>query len=169
MSGKNLGVVLLDWEKLLTVLNTLVFRKHPQVGSSITTFWYMIRDIYRPKFCASCDEGRSHFLIQETGIRQGCQLSPHFLILSFMSLMSVMFPDGKSCLHTPKQLEPIPGIYFSEILYADDTLIIFEISDASINKLLKAIELESTQYAPNITSLILLRESSIKSGTPGSV
>ena len=68
-----------------------------------------------------------------------------------MSLMSVMFPDGKSCLHTPKQLEPIPGIYFSEILYADDTLIIFEISDASINKLLKAIELESSQYAPNIT------------------
>jgi hypothetical protein len=37
--------------------------------------------------------------------------------------MSVIFADIKARLSTPKQLEPISGIIFSEIFSADDTLL----------------------------------------------
>ena len=53
-----------------------------------------------------------------------------------------MFADIKERLKTPKQLEPIKGIYFAEILYADHT--------ASINRLLKEIEQESAYYNMNL-------------------
>ena len=59
--------------------------------------------------------------------------------------MSVMFADIKARLNTPKQLEPISRIYFSEILYADDTLL-FGDHTASLNKFLREIEIESSYY-----------------------
>ena len=37
--------------------------------------------------------------------------------------MTAIFHDIKSVLNTPKQKEPIPGLPYAEILYADDTLI----------------------------------------------
>ena len=37
--------------------------------------------------------------------------------------MGALFQDLKSKLNTPKQLEPIKGIRYAEVLYADDTLI----------------------------------------------
>ena len=48
-------------------------------------------------------------------------------------------------LCTPRQLQPIDGIYFSEILFADDTFI-FGANTQCINKLLHAIERHSTYY-----------------------
>ena len=56
-----------------------------------------------------------------------------------------MFQDIKQRLNTPKQLEPIQGIQFAEVLYADDTLI-FGTHTQNLNKLLKAIQEESTYY-----------------------
>ena len=63
--------------------------------------------------------------------------------------MSVMFAEIKERLKTPKQLKPIKGIYFAEILYADDTLF-FGDCTASINRLLKEIEQESAYYNMNL-------------------
>ena len=60
-----------------------------------------------------------------------------------------MFSDIKSRLNTPKQREPMPVILFSEILFADDSLIFGE-HTASLNKLLKEIELESAYYNMNL-------------------
>ena len=57
----------------------------------------------------------------------------------------MMFWDIKKELSTPKQKESIKGIKFSEILYADDTLV-FGTHTETINKLLEQIEIES-QYA----------------------
>ena len=54
--------------------------------------------------------------------------------------MSAMFADIQARLNTPKQLEPISGIYFSEILYADNTLL-FGDHTASLNKFLKKLEI----------------------------
>ena len=51
----------------------------------------------------------------------------------------------RGVLNSPKQKEPIKGIRFSEILYADDTLI-FGTHTHSINKLLHAIQKESEYY-----------------------
>ena len=37
--------------------------------------------------------------------------------------MTAIFQDIKQMLKTPRQLAPIPGINYAEVLYADDTLI----------------------------------------------
>ena len=62
-----------------------------------------------------------------------------------MLLMSAMFTDIKSRLNTPKQQEPIRGIKYTEILYADDTLI-FGNYTKHINMLLAEIQRESSYY-----------------------
>ena len=59
--------------------------------------------------------------------------------------MSAIFSDVKAKLNTPKQKEVIRGIQFSEVVYADDTLIFGPYTHA-INKLLHAIQAESQYY-----------------------
>ena len=56
-----------------------------------------------------------------------------------------MFTDIRTKLNTPKQKEPISGIEFAEMLYADDTLV-FGTHTYTINKLLHAIQSESKYY-----------------------
>ena len=56
-----------------------------------------------------------------------------------------MFCDIKSELSTPKQRQPFDGIFFSEILFADDALI-FGANTQCINVLLHAIERHSAYY-----------------------
>lgn len=72
---------------------------------------------------------------------QGCPLSPYL----FGMIMTAIFQDIKAKINTPKQVEPIPGIHFSEILYADDTLI-FGTHTHTINKLIHAIQARSAKY-----------------------
>ena len=142
VTGKNIAIVLLDWEKAFDKVDharLLESLRRLEVPPHLLN---IIADIYsNPKFKVSNTDGASDFLLQQSGIRQGCPLSPYLFIL----VMSVVFTDIKSRLNTRKQLEPIPGIYFSEVLYADDTLI-FGDHTASINKLLKEIETESLYY-----------------------
>ena len=59
--------------------------------------------------------------------------------------MGALFSDIKVELNTPRQHQPIDGIYFSEILYADDTLI-FGASTHCVNVLLHAIEKHSAYF-----------------------
>ena len=144
--GKNLALVMLDWERAFDKIDhgrLLVSLARLEVPPRL---FEIIKHIYtRSKFRVSCDEGKSDFFFQRSGIRQGCPLSPYLFIL----VMSVMFADIKSRLNTPKQREPMPGILFSEILFADDTLIFGE-HTASLNKLLKEIELESAYSSMNL-------------------
>ena len=56
--------------------------------------------------------------------------------------MSAVFQDIKAKLNTPRQLQPITGIHFAEVLYADDTLL-FGTHTHTINKLLKEVQEES--------------------------
>ena len=102
----------------------------------------LIQHIYsNPKFRVSAEGRQSESMIQNSGIRQGCPLSPYLFVL----LMSAMFTDIKSRLNTPKQQEPIRGIKYTEILYADDTLI-FGNYTKHINMLLAEIQRESSYY-----------------------
>ena len=79
-----------------------------------------MQNIYRnAKFRVVRGDVYSTFRIQRSGIRQGCPLSPYV----FSILMSAVFQDIHAKLNTPKQIEPIKGIRFAEILYADDTLL----------------------------------------------
>ena len=59
--------------------------------------------------------------------------------------MTAVFQDIKAVLCTPKQRQPIPGISYAEVLYADDTLL-FGTHTHTINKLLRQIQLESARY-----------------------
>ena len=59
--------------------------------------------------------------------------------------MGAVFSDLKVELCTPRQIEPIDGIYFSEMLFADDTLI-FGAGARCINVLLHAIERHSEYF-----------------------
>ena len=138
----NLSLVLLDWEKAFDKINQL---KLLQVMRRLKTPPNMLKVITlmydNPKFRITAAGTSSMYRTQNSGIRQGCPLSPYLFVL----LMSALFADIKTKLNTPKQKEPIKGIRFSEILYADDTLI-FGTHTHSINKLLHAIQKESEYY-----------------------
>ena len=59
--------------------------------------------------------------------------------------MAAIFQDIRVILNTPKQEEPIRGIQFAAVLYADDTLL-FGTHMHTINKLLHAVQQESGKY-----------------------
>ena len=59
--------------------------------------------------------------------------------------MSAIFSDVKERMSTPKQREPIPGIQYSEVLYADDTLV-FGTYTKRTNRLIREIQQESQYY-----------------------
>ena len=63
-----------------------------------------------------------HTYTQETGIRQGCPLSPY----RFIIVMTAMFEDIKENLSLNLAKHRAPGADFDEVMYADDTLCISE-------------------------------------------
>ena len=140
--GTNLTLVLLDWEKafdkvdqykLIEVLSRLYI---PQriIG--------LVQNIYEnAKFRVVKGSVHSNYQTQNSGIRQGCPLSPYL----FGVLIIAVFQDIKAVLCPPKQRQPIPGISYAEVLYTDDTLL-FGTHTHMINKLLRQIQLESARY-----------------------
>ena len=166
----NLSLVLLDWEK---AFDKICQCKLLQVLRRLKTPPNMLRLVsmmYRnPKFRITAAGTSSNYKTQNSGIRQGCPLSPYLFVL----LMSALFSDIKTKLNTPKQKEPIRGIRFAEVLYADDTLL-FGTHTHTINKLLHEIQRESDyhnlklNYDKCINLTLHQRQSSIKylDGTP---
>jgi hypothetical protein len=105
------ALILLDWEKAFDkilhtkMIETLIRLKVPS----------KLVNLIKVNMSGIDSEWKT----QLTGIRQGCPLSPYLFCL----VMGAMFSDIKSELNTPKQRQPFEGIHFSEILFADDTLI----------------------------------------------
>ena len=94
-----------------------------------------------PKFKVKCRESESEYKQQHAGIRQGCPLSPYLFLL----VMTVMFHDiHKRCRNRTRN-GIIDGLDFSEILYADDTLLVLK-NTRTTNVLLTEIEKESNYY-----------------------
>ena len=77
----------------------------------------------------------SDWKAQNTGIRQGCPLSPYLLLI----FMTVMFADIKTYMRGNQFKHRIQGTTFDEILFADDT-ISFSSNTRTINRMLRAIE-----------------------------
>ena len=102
----------------------------------------IIKAIYtNPKFRVDKGEEQSEWKPQLYGIRQGCPLSPYL----FMLVMTVMFHDIHREVGPQIKEGLLQGFDLSEILYADDTLLVLTDGDKT-NILLQAIERESAYY-----------------------
>ena len=139
-------LILLDWEKAFDkvsqekMMETLHRLKVPSRIINLIASFY--KD---PQFKVSMGEEESSWRRQASGIRQGCPLSPYLFCL----VMGALFADVQRELNTPRQKQPMDGIFFSQILYADDTLI-FGANTQCVNKLLHAIEKHSKYFGVSL-------------------
>ena len=135
-------LTLLDWEKAFDKVDQSKLVKVLQRLCIPERMVNLVRNIYRyAQFRVVQGQHSSAFHRQESGIRQGCPLSPYL----FGIIMTAIFQDIKTELNTPKQLQPIHGINYAEVLYADDTLL-FGTHTQTINKLLRQVQVESAKY-----------------------
>lgn len=88
----------------------------------------------QPEFFVEADGIPSERYIQQTGIRQGCPLSPYLLLVAMTALPHDVY-------HRPNLIvkDPLPNTSSNEVLFADDTAI-FASSSHSLQALLRIIE-----------------------------
>ena len=115
--GKNITLVCLDWQKAFDKVDQRRLVEVLQRLHTPPNILQTIRNIYEnAQFRVVKGENKSEYKAQKAGVRQGCPLSPYL----FCTLLSAMCQDIKIELNTPKQKEPIPGLEFAEVTYADD-------------------------------------------------
>ena len=107
MSNENIITIFLDWEKAFDKVNhkkmieALKRVKIPQHYHDI------IEDLYSsPQFKANYEEQTSDWKKQNSGIRQGCTLSPYLFII----LMSVLIHDINKYTEKLTKNRKIPGL-----------------------------------------------------------
>ena len=141
-SGENIALVLLDWEKAFDKIDQSRMMEALNRLNIPRKIIANIEAIYeKPKFKVKDRDGESDFKEQSSGIRQGCPLSPYLFLL----VMTVMFEDIHERIGRNIIKGKIDGLLFSEILYADDTLLVMK-NTRDTNLLLKEIEIESSYY-----------------------
>ena len=140
--GTMLSLTALDWEKAFDrISHTRMLEALARLGIP-EKMRKVIGCIYeRPTFCVKHEQDLSGIKVQHAGIRQGCPLSPYLFFL----VMSVMFYDIHADIDREICNSRLDRIRFSEILYADDTLLVTK-DTAGTNKLLNKIETESAYY-----------------------
>ncbi len=144
-SGDNVISVFLDWEKAFDKVDQ---KRLIEALERLNVPQEMIDNIaalYKePKFRVIHENEVTEYQTQDTGIRQGCPLSPY----SFTLIMTVMFKDIHDRFArrlSNYRIGKLDGLNFSEILYADDTLLALK-DTRTANLLIEEIEEESTYY-----------------------
>merc|ERR1712086_602211 len=98
----------------------------------------LVRSLYKDtRFKIDIEGTSSKWEKQETGIRQGCPLSPYL----FLIIMTTMFEDVKEHLQLNLAKHRVPGADFDEVMYADDTILISE-DTKTMNEFVKQIEIK---------------------------
>ena len=127
-------VTFLDWEKAFDKVDQTKLVDALRRMSIPEIYIKAIESIYNaPEFRVKIGSDESSWRVQETGIRQGCPLSPYLFII----LMTVMFKDVHEGLNLKKGT--IEDLDFTEILYADDTILLTN-NARSMNRLLERVE-----------------------------
>jgi len=172
-TGNREILVLLDWEKAFDkVTHEALFTALERIGID-PKYIRIIKEIYKnPLFNVKFEGQTSETMRQETGIRQGCPLSPYL----FTIVMSVLFWDVKKERELSRKLREnrVPGASFDEVLYADDTILI-STDTRAINEFLKEIETQGEKIGMKLnkdkTEVIVIGKNKnahikFKNGTP---
>ena len=135
-------LVLLDWEKAFDkVIHTKLFEALTRMNVP-TKYVNVIKEIYRqPSFKVAMEGRESTWTNQQTGIRQGCPLSPYL----FLIVMTCLFHDIHKNDRLKMREHRVLGMEANEVLYADDTICISEDEEA-MNRLLSEIEILGNTY-----------------------
>ena len=122
-SGEHVVLVLLDWEKAFDKIDQSRMMEALRRLNIRRKIIANIEAIYeRAKFKVKDRESESEFKLQSSGIRQGCPLSPYLFLL----VMTVMFEDIHTRIGRQICNGKIDGLLFTEIQYADDTLLVMQ-------------------------------------------
>ena len=85
-AGQSLTLVVLDWEKTFDKVDQEKMHEALERMNIPTKYSNIITHIYKnPTFMIEIDGRRSDWKQQQTGIRQGCSLSPYLLPDSYGS------------------------------------------------------------------------------------
>ena len=135
-------LLLLDWAKAFDKIShegLISALRRMSIPEKIVT---LIADMYsKATFFVEIEGIRSHTYAQETGIRQGCPLSPYL----FLIVMTVMFHDINQSKTDAIRKNRVNTTNFDEIMFADDTICISENAKA-LTQLLQIIQREGQKY-----------------------
>ena len=140
-------MVFLDWEKAFDKVThealEITLRRFNLDNKIVAIIMAMYN---QPDLFVEIDGIKSNRKVQNTGIRQGCPLSPYLFTLVMTRLFEdVHNTDQGRCDRGSIWKHRVYGTNFDEVLYADDTVCIPE-SVPAMNRLLKLIESESAKY-----------------------
>ena len=131
-------MVLFDWEKAFDKIDRgSIFESMERLNIDPKII-NIVKMLYqKTEFMVEMDGYQSEWKTQETGIRQGCPLSPYL----FLVVMTVMSHDIHQELDGDLITHRIPGAEFDEVMYADDTICI-STDTRTLNKFIAKIETE---------------------------
>ena len=136
-----LHVLALDWRKCFDSINTDAMLAALQRFGIPCNILCIIRSIYTGRLFQVNECGKASAKHrQDSGICQGCPLSPFLFII----VMSVLMTDAHSML-SKGATEAISRGDLSDLLYADDTLVM-GVSAAHVGELAAAIEQVGSRY-----------------------
>ena len=120
--NEKIHIILLDWEKAFDKVTHEGLHNALERMNIAPKLRNLIKEPHKaPNFYVEMEGNTSRWKTQNSGIRQGCPLSPYL----FLIVMTVLFHDVYQNEQLNKDLEKdkILGTIFNEILYADDTII----------------------------------------------
>ena len=143
--GGKLHILALDWRKAFDSINTEALLNGLTRFGVPANVLQVIKSIYTDRSFMVKESGvLSMSYRQESGICQGCPLSPFLFII----VMTILMQDARALL-SPKARAALEDGSLSELLYADDTLVMGE-SASLVSEYGAAIEQAGAAYGMSL-------------------